>query len=253
MKVFLYNETKILRKVSVYMFLFDESYKNFHMFGLSHLFAILFFIIVYILLLVFKNKITDKFDLYFRTFLASSMIFMEFIFYLWNFSKGNFDLSLLPLGLCALSMYITSLALFKKSEKVFQFIFPWAVSGALISLFIANLDYNIPHFRYFHYFYNHGFFLVANLYMLTILKFKFRYKDLLKSGLILFIYALIIYPINLLINTNHLFLRELPEEATFMFSYLGDFWVIGFMFAIGVLFHLIYIGVYLYNKKQIKG
>jgi hypothetical integral membrane protein (TIGR02206 family) len=239
------------------MFLFDERYQNFHMFGFSHLLAILFFVTVYILLLVFKDKLTPKFDLYFRKILAVSLVFMEFSFYLWNFSKGNFSLTLLPLGLCALSMYFTSYALFTKNEKVFRFIFPWAVSGALISLVIANLDYNFPHFRYFHYFYNHGIFMVANLYMLTILKFKFNYQDLLKSGVILLIYAIIIYPLNFLLDTNHLFLRELPSEATFMFSFLGDFWVLGFVFAIFILFHLIYLGVHFYHlsqtKKQIKG
>ncbi|PKK92667.1 MAG: TIGR02206 family membrane protein [Tenericutes bacterium HGW-Tenericutes-6] len=165
-------------------------------------------------------------------------------------AKGDFSLELLPFGICTTSMYFTSLALCTKSEKVFHFIFPWAITGSLISLVVADLHYALPHFRYIPYFGNHGFFLLANLYFLIVLKYRFTYKNLLKSGLIIFIYSIVMIPINYLLDTNHLFLRELPEPAQPMFYWMGDVWVIGFMFSIFLLFHLIYAPLYLYNKKH---
>lgn len=232
------------------MFLFDERYHHFEMFGLTHLLSILFFITLFVLMLIFGKKITSKADLYLRRGIAVFMVLMEWIFYGWSLSQGGFDTSLLPLGLCAISMYTTAVALWTKSEKVFQFIFPWAMTGALISLVVANLHYDIPHFRYFHYFGNHGFFMIGNLYLLLVARFSFTYRHLLKSGLFLLLYAAIIYPINFLIDDNHLFLRAVPEEAAPLYSFLGDFWVLGFVFSIFLLFHLIYLPVHFYNRKS---
>lgn len=233
------------------MFLFDEQYANFEVFSMQHLAAILFFLVLIVLMIVFRNKISPKIDLYLRRSVAVLMISMEFIFYIWIISGGGFNLGLLPLGICAISMYATSIALWTKSEKLFKFIFPWAVTGSLLSLIVADMSYGFPHFRYLHYFGNHGFFLVGNLYFLIVLKTRFAYKDLKKSALAIFVYTLIIYPINYILDTNHLFLRALPVEVAPMYSFLGNFWVLGFMFSIYLLFNIIYFPLYLYNKKHL--
>ncbi|MBU1093674.1 MAG: TIGR02206 family membrane protein [Firmicutes bacterium] len=231
------------------MFLFDERYAYFEMFSVQHFAAVLCFIALIVIMIIFRNQISDRVDLWLRRSVAVMMVSFEWIFYAWTIANGGLSLSLLPLGVCSTSMYFTSYALWTKNEKVFQFIFPWAIAGSLISLVVANLHYSFPHFRYIHYFGNHGFFLTANLYFLIVLKFRFSYKNLLKSGAILFIYALVMYPINFLLDTNHLFLREIPIEAAPMYSFLGDSWVIGFVFSIFLLFHIIYIPLYFYNKK----
>ncbi len=230
------------------MFLFDESYQTFQMFSLAHLFGVLFVIFLIVLMLIFKNKIGARLDLFLRRTVSIVFIAIEWIFYSWSISLHGFQASLLPLGVCAISIYVTAYTLWTKNEKTFKIIFPWAISGALISLVVANQSYSFPHFRYFHYFGNHGFFLLGNLYLLIVLKFKFTYKDLLRSSLYLLIYALIMYPLNFLLDTNHLFLREIPAEAAPMYAFLGDFWVLGFAFSIFLLFHIIYLPIYLKQK-----
>lgn len=138
-------------------------------------------------------------------------------------------------------MYVTSFTLWTNNERTFKIIFPWAISGALLSLIIADLGYGFPHFRFIHYFGNHGLFLLGNLYLLMVSKFKFTYQDLLKSSLILLIYSIVIYPLNFILDSNHLFLREIPQEVAPLYGFLGSFWVIGFMVSIALLFQLIYI------------
>jgi hypothetical integral membrane protein (TIGR02206 family) len=238
------------------MFLFDESYNTFHAFSIGHLLGILFFIILIVLMVIFRNKIGPRMDLIFRRKVAILMVLFEWIFYIWSLSRGGFQTSLLPFGVCAISMYVTAYTLWTKNEKAFRFIFPWAVAGALISLVVADQTYNFPHFRYIHYFGNHGLFLLGNLYLLIVLKLKFTYKDLLKSSLYLFIYAVIMYPINFLLDSNHLFLREIPAEVAPMYQFLGNLWVIGFVISIFMLFNLIYLPIYLihrYKKIELKG
>jgi hypothetical integral membrane protein (TIGR02206 family) len=234
------------------MFLFDEKYLGFEFMGIHHLGGLLFVVLSIVLIFIFKNKIGPKADLTIRRTIAVLMVLMEWTFYAWSLRDGVFQTSLLPFGVCAVSMYVTSYALWTKNEKVFQFIFPWAVAGALISLTVADLSYTFPHFRYFHYFGNHSLFLLGNIYMLVVLKFKFTYKHLLKSTLYLLIYAIIMYPINFLLDSNHLFLREVPHEVEPMYAFLGSFWVLGFLFSIALLFQVIYLPIYFMNKKRTK-
>lgn len=230
--------------------MFNESYQGFQWFGLSHGIAILFFVSLFIFMVIFKQKITGKQDLIIRRSVASLMIIMEFTFYTWSLVRGGFQTSLLPFGVCAISMYVTAFSLWFKSEKIFKLIFPWAIIGALISLTVADLTYDFPHFRYIHYFGNHGLFLLGNLYLLIVAGMKVTYKDILKSSLILLIYAALMYPLNFLLDSNHLFLREVPHEVFPLYSFLGKFWVIGFVFSIALLIQIIYLPVFFYQRKK---
>lgn len=230
--------------------MFNDNYQGFEWFGLTHGLAILFFIILFVLMILFKKRIHEKEDLIIRRSVALLMITMELTFYLWSLIRGGFQTSLLPFGVCAISMYVTSYALWFKSERVFKIIFPWAIIGALISLTVADLTYDFPHFRYLHYFGNHGLFLLGNLYLLIVAKMKITYKDILKSSLILLIYAAVMYPINFLLDANHLFLREVPHEVAFMYAFLGKFWVIGFVVSIALLIQIIYVPIYFYQRKK---
>lgn len=230
--------------------MFNEAYQGFEWFGLSHGLAILFFITLFVLMILFKEKITDQHDLWIRRSIAVLMITMEWTFYTWSLVRGGFQTSLLPFGVCAISMYVTAYTLWFKSEKTFKIIFPWAIIGALISLTVADLSYNFPHFRFFHYFGNHGLFLLGNLYLLIVGGMRMTYKDILKSSLILLLYAAVMYPLNYLLDSNHLFLREVPSEVAPMYEFLGDFWVIGFVFSIALLIQIIYLPVVLYQRKK---
>jgi len=83
-----------------------------------------------------------------------------------------------------------------------------------------------------------------------VIGYRITYRDILKSSLILLIYAAIMYPINFLLDSNHLFLREVPHEVAPMYAFLGDFWVIGFVISIAILFQIIYAGVFLYQRQK---
>lgn len=232
--------------------MFNENYSTFEMFSLAHLGAILVLMTLLVLIFVFKRRIAGKLDVWLRRGAALLMIAMEWTFYAWSLSRGGFQASLLPMGLCAISMYVTAIALWTNSQKLIKFIFPWAIVGALLSLIVADQPYVFPHFRYLHYFGNHGLFLLGNVYMVVVKNTKIVHKDILKSSGILLAYALIVYPLNFAMDTNHLFLRELPHEVAFLFDFMGAFWPIGFGLAIFVLFHLVSIPVLIRRSKKAK-
>lgn len=222
------------------------------MFSLSHGLALLVLILAIVSLFLLRNRINNNRSLEKKTrvFIAILMIILEWVYYAWVISRSGFMLSLLPLGLCAISMYMTAIALLTNSERIFKILYPWAVTGALLSLLVADMTFEFPHFRFFHYFGNHSLFLFGNLYLIFVSGYRIKYKDILKSSFILLCLAIPIYFINPILDTNHMFLRELPNEVSFLFGWMGDpWWVFGFSFGIFFLFHLLYLP-FLFSEKK---
>jgi hypothetical integral membrane protein (TIGR02206 family) len=222
------------------MFLFDERYQHFQMYSIQHFGAIFVLIIFVFLLIKSKNVLqnNDKLDYLIRFSTASIMFAFEVTFWIWSIATHGFDIGLLPFGLCAMSLHLSVIALCFDSKKLFKVIYPWTITGAFLSLLVADLSYGFPHFRYFHYFINHSLFFLSTLYFLVIKKVEIKYRDILISTLVLLLLTIPISIINLIFNGNHLFLRALPADIDFLFYWMGSFWVIGFMIFIFGLFNL---------------
>lgn len=239
------------------MFFFNPELETFKMFGLSHILVLIFFITLGVLMFKYRDVLARKDRKILRRSIAASMLFLETIFFFWNISRDGFVLDNLPLGVCGLSMFTTSFALWFDSVKIHKLIFYWAITGSLISLIVADMTFEFPHFRFIHYYFNHGFFLMGNLYFLFVYRVRFSYRDMWKSGGLLLLMTIIYYPLNYLLETNYFFLRELPHDVEFMYAWMGDFWVVGFVFSIFILVHLIHFfiqsfGKWIYDKPQLK-
>ena len=223
------------------MFFFDNRFETFTMFSLSHVLALLFLTGIALLIIRYRHVLAanERLDKRLRISVACTMVVMEWIFYVWSISRGGLTYDLLPLGLCAMSMYLTAILLVVDKEKLFKVIYPWAITGAFLSLVVANMTFNFPHFRYLHYFGNHGLFLMAMLYFIVVKRYRMTYHDTLRSSLILFLIAIPVYFLNIMLGTNHLFLAALPDGFEGLTEAVGSpLWVFIFMLMIFALFNL---------------
>jgi len=94
--------------------MFSERFLGFEWFGLAHGLAIFLMITLLVLMIIFKEKGSPTIDLYLRRSVAILMVVMEWTFYTWSLIGGGFQTSLLPFGVCAISMYVTAYALWFK-------------------------------------------------------------------------------------------------------------------------------------------
>ncbi len=234
------------------MFFFDESRETFQMFSLSHLLGDAFWVLAIVLLVLFRKKLRScpKCDRVIRIFLAVAMLTLQTIFYIWTFWRGTASLELLPFGLCHLAMYLSAITLLTESKTLFKIVFPWAIIGALLSLTIADLTFEFPHFRYIHYFGNHGMFLFGNLYLVLVKGFRMNYKDFWFSGAVLIGLSIPVYFFNRAFDTNHLFLMHAPGGAETAFAFIGDWWLVALIALVFVLYHLIYLPFYLASHAK---
>lgn len=233
------------------MFLFDEQYAQFQMFSLAHIFP---FILLAMMIVVFKrfgHHFKGTFEQNARRTLIVLMLAMEWTFYVWEVRRNGLTAELLPLGLCAMTLYLSCIMLWTKTRVLFRWIFVYAISGSMLSLIIVNMPYTWPHFRYMHYFGTHMFFLLACLYAWMVWGYRLKYKHVLQSSLGLAIYALVIYQLNVRLGTNHLFLHALPEQVDWLYTQLFKrFWALGFATSIFLLFNILYLMLALIQKKM---
>jgi uncharacterized membrane protein YwaF len=64
-----------------------------------------------------------NFRIFMHRIVPISMIILEITFFIWRVDMFGFDTEFLPLGVCAISMIVTSIALLIDSEKLIKFIF----------------------------------------------------------------------------------------------------------------------------------
>jgi hypothetical integral membrane protein (TIGR02206 family) len=207
-------------------FLFDERYaRDFALFGWLHILVLLLgggsLVGLYYLREQLKRPIVGKI---FRYAVAALITVGETTYQVWIARRNGFHwVEFAPLGLCGMMVWITAVALAFDLKQVIKVVLPWAFVGASLSFIVVNMgtpSYTFPHFRFFHYFGIHWLFLVGNLYYLFAERFVYRYKDLLRSTMWLAGVSLGILLIDLATGQNFMFLREWPDEMSFVARFL---------------------------------
>jgi hypothetical integral membrane protein (TIGR02206 family) len=207
-------------------FLFDERYaKDFQLFGWLHILILVLASGSLVGMYYLRHRLkTPKVGRIFRYSVATLIVTAETVFQVWMASRDGFHWAdFVPLGLCAMMEWITVFALLFDLAPVVKVVLPWAFVGSSLSFIVVNMgtSYTFPHFRFFHYFGIHWLFLIGNLYYLFTDRFRYTYRDLLRSTVWLAGVSLVVLGIDLATDQNFMFLVECPDEMDFIKQYLG--------------------------------
>jgi len=189
-------------------------------YNLYHVCVLLVIGIMAALIILFRKKLKDpKLDIKVRiiaTFLAFSL---EFGYHLSNlFNNTDFVTNLIPLDLCAISLWLAFILCLSKRKGVFEILYFWGI-GALISLLYPDITGIGPDkMRFYHYFGVHTFILLSLVYFISVYGYKINFKIFLKAIIILFPITLIVRFIDLSLingsNPNWMFLVKPPDIST---------------------------------------
>lgn len=126
----------------------------------------------------------------------------------------------LPLDLCRINEILCAYMLLSKSYRTFEITYFLALAGSVSALLMPDLLHGFPDPRFLLFFLSHGLAVLAALYAV----FAYRFRPTLHSvGVVLAFlagYTLAISGLNLLLDTNYLFLRRKPEGASVL-DHLG--------------------------------
>lgn len=212
--------------------------------------GICFILIIYgIFLTISKGKNnwdSDKQRLYITIICSLGALSQLFkVFY--RLYAGVFDITAdLPLHLCNLMTIVMPFIVWYKNRFFWSLTFFWIMAGCAQSIFTPTLTETLPHYEAVRYWLVHGVIILGALYGWLVYGYHVTIKDAFISMLGLNVLAAVMYPINVLLGANYMYLNAKPPGTTF-YDLLGAWphyiWMLEFVVLLffGILllpFHL---------------
>lgn len=126
----------------------------------------------------------------------------------------------LPLHLCGASVVLGTVMLWRRSFRVFEVVYFWGIGGVLAALLTPDLELGFPHPLFLLFFASHGLGLTAVMYATFVFGFRPRARSVAVAITATAAYAAVIYPVNLLLDANYLYLLRKPAQPSPL-DYMG--------------------------------
>lgn len=141
--------------------------------------------------------------------------------WLWVGVAGRPIKEFLPLHLCSVAVFLTAALLVWRNFRTYELVYFWGLGGTLQAILTPDLDRGFPSPLYLAYFVGHGVIIVGALYATLVFRFRPQWRSVPRVWLTTAVYSyLFVMPLNLVLDTNYLYLRAKPAGAT-LFDYLG--------------------------------
>lgn len=127
----------------------------------------------------------------------------------------------LPFHVCYFLNLVMPFMLWRKSFFIFEITYFVTMAGTLQALLTPDLDYGFPDMINIRYFMVHIGLMMSTFYAVFVYGFRPTWKSMGKAILWTNLYMVFVTPINLLFNTNFMYVRAKPPVAS-MLDYLGD-------------------------------
>lgn len=155
--------------------------------------------------------IKNGFEIQYRFFLAAIFILREFYLFFYTIHAGHFTLQdSLPLHLCGISYIFMIIFLLKPNYFLFEFLIMLGLVGAFHSLCTPELTHGYSEYFIIDYYFSHAGIIFVPLYGLFILKMKPRTRSWLSVFIFGNFLLICVYLINLLLDSNYIYLMRAP-------------------------------------------
>lgn len=237
------------------------SEQEFSLFTLPHFLPILLLIAALYLLHKHRDRIrTSAHETNFRYILGFILIICDMSYY-WRLAAcpwlSNGPSEHLPIGVCAWTIIFCSFMMIGKSQKLFDIVYFWLLSGSLFALATPTpLTFCGPtRFRYYQFWLEHTLGYVAVFYMIFVHHMRPTFRSLIRSYCALLGLAILAAWVNSMIpGANYLYMAR-PESAPSVLDILPPNYALRvsiIITVITVMFGLAYLPWYIKDKKEAK-
>lgn len=157
----------------------------------------------------------------------------------------------LPLHVCGISGILVAFLLLTRKQVFFDFVYFFGLSGAIPAVLTPDLSFKWPHPLFITYFFSHYFIFFGIFYAVKVYNLRPNFKSLKNALLMIHVYAIFIFVINFVIDSNYLFLRNKPDSSSLM-DLLGPWpWYIFWIEVITIgAFILLYLPFHFYPNSS---
>jgi hypothetical integral membrane protein (TIGR02206 family) len=198
-------------------FAYDYTGKPFILFGAAHIAALIALVFIAFGLMRFKNA-DEETRKKVRIVLGIFLWVNESIWHIWNAAWGHWNAqTMLPLNACSILIWLSGFMLIFRNYSIYEFVYFMGIGGAFQYLMTPDLGiYGFPHLRYFQTFLSHGILLISAIYMTVVEGFRPTWKSFWRVAIGMNIYMAIIYPINVWLGSDYLFINGKPATASIL-------------------------------------
>jgi hypothetical integral membrane protein (TIGR02206 family) len=198
-------------------FTYDYTGAPFVLFGTWHLVALLVITLLNVGMLGFR-KSSEKTRTIVRWTMAIILLADEASWHIWNACWGHWTVkTMLPLHICSILIWLAGFMLIFKIYPIYEFIYFIGIGGAMQALLTPDGGiYGFPHYRIFQTMISHGLLITSGIYMTTVEGFRPTWKSFWRVVIGLNIYAAVIFPINMLLGTDFLYINGKPSTASLL-------------------------------------
>lgn len=206
---------------------------SFTVFGTAHLVTLAAIAAAIILVpwLALRLNLRDR--RYLALAIAGAMAFNELSRILIGVFMYDLPLSVnLPLHLCGVTSLMTIWVLWRQSYRVYEIAWFWGIGGTTPTLLTPDLDVGFPSYFFVRFFGGHGLIILGLVYATVVYGYRPGLRSVGKTLIATLALILVLIPVNLLLDTNYLYLSEKPDAASVM-DYMGPWpWYIPAMFTL---------------------
>ncbi len=121
----------------------------------------------------------------------------------------------LPLHICGAGLYLTSVLLVWRPQWVYEVVYFWGLAGALQALLTPELPYGFSHPFTISFFISHGMILFGLFYATLAFRMRPTWSSIPRAfAITLFFAFIIVAPLNMLLDTNYMYLRGKPTTGS---------------------------------------
>lgn len=120
-----------------------------------------------------------------------------------------------PLHLCNIMTLVMPVIMWYRWRMLWGVTFFWIMAGCAQSIFTPTLTESLPNYEAIRYWSVHAVIILGALYGWYVYGFRPTVKDAVHSAIGLNLLAAVIYPVNLILGSNYMYLNAKPPGKTF--------------------------------------
>ena len=149
----------------------------------------------------------------------------------------------LPLEICGVAVFLTAALLVWRGARVYEVVYFWGLAGGLQAILTPATPYDFPHPIFLSFFLSHGLIVFGLFYATFVFRLRPTWSSIPRVFAITLLYAFaVVAPLNLLLDTNYMFLRAKPPTESVLDLFGPWPWYIagaaGFTLASFVVYYL---------------
>jgi hypothetical integral membrane protein (TIGR02206 family) len=227
---------------------------DFKAFGVIHIAALIVPLLIGALLVYAgKTAKTDKAKLNIRIIFLILLILVRGTRWILDLAYGNFELSdFLSLHICNIDFLLLIICFIKPSKILFNITFLVGIPMGLSVALLPGPIHKAPLVLWgFLFVMSHMLLVLGPIYLAIVEKMELRFKYLIYTIVIGNVYAVIVYFINIPLNTNYLYINSAPagsaiEKLNSMFGWPG------YVLAMDVIAIAVMLLIFLIDKAIVK-